>query len=83
MRMVTASHAKAHFSRLLGDVERGETILITRHGKVIGKIEAAGEASERQRRAQLDAFEQKRRALSGSELSADEIPAARHEGHRY
>ena len=33
MREVQASEAKAHLPRLLDEVERGETIVITRHGR--------------------------------------------------
>ena len=38
MREIEASEAEALFSRLLDDVERGETLLIKRHGKVIARI---------------------------------------------
>ena len=41
--MVTVSlvEAKAHLSKLLDKVEGGETIVITRHGKVVANITAA------------------------------------------
>jgi prevent-host-death family protein len=45
-REVQASEAKTHLPRLLGDVERGETIIITRHGRPIAQI--VPEASQRQ-----------------------------------
>lgn len=38
MREIQASQAKAHLSSLLDEVERGETIAITRHGKVIAQL---------------------------------------------
>jgi prevent-host-death family protein len=38
MREIQASEAKTHLLQLLGDVERGETIIITRHGRAIGRI---------------------------------------------
>ena len=38
MREIQASDAKAHLSRLLDDIERGETIIITRHGRAIARI---------------------------------------------
>jgi prevent-host-death family protein len=38
MKQVQASAAKAHLSELLDDVERGETIVITRHGKEIAEL---------------------------------------------
>ena len=38
MREVQASDAKAHFPQLLDDIERGETVIITRHGRPIARI---------------------------------------------
>src|SRR6266699_1723874 len=37
-REVQSSVAKTHFSQLLDDVERGETIVILRHGRPIARI---------------------------------------------
>ena len=37
-REVQASEAKTHLPRLLDEVERGETIIITRHGRRIARI---------------------------------------------
>ena len=45
MREIPASNAKTHLARLLDEVERGETIAITRHGRRIARI-----VPERQRR---------------------------------
>src|SRR6516165_2378437 len=38
MREVQASEAKTHLPRLLDDVERGETVIITRHGRAIARL---------------------------------------------
>ena len=38
MRTVQASEAKVHLPQLLDDVERGETLIITRHGRPIARI---------------------------------------------
>ena len=38
MREIQASEAKTHLPQLLDDVERGETIVITRHGRAIARI---------------------------------------------
>ena len=46
MREVQASEAKAHLPQLLDEVERGETIVITRHGRPIARI--VPEAQRRQ-----------------------------------
>lgn len=40
-RQMTATEAKAKFLALLDDVEHGEEIEITRHGKTIAKLSAA------------------------------------------
>ncbi|MGH9482939.1 MAG: type II toxin-antitoxin system Phd/YefM family antitoxin [Terriglobales bacterium] len=38
MRAVQASEAKTHLPRLLDEVERGASIIITRHGRPIARI---------------------------------------------
>jgi prevent-host-death family protein len=38
MREVQASEAKTHFPKLLDAVERGETIIITRHGRAVARL---------------------------------------------
>ena len=38
MKQVQASIAKAQFAELLDQVERGETVVITRHGKPVARL---------------------------------------------
>lgn len=38
MKTIQSSEAKAKFAELLDTVERGETVLITRHGRPIARI---------------------------------------------
>jgi prevent-host-death family protein len=38
MREVQASEAKTHLPKLLDAVERGETIIITRHGRAVARL---------------------------------------------
>ena len=38
MREIKASEAKTHLPQLLDDVERGETLIIKRHGRRIARI---------------------------------------------
>jgi prevent-host-death family protein len=40
---VTVSEAKAHFAELLKAAEAGETVVVTRHGKPIARIEGMEE----------------------------------------
>jgi prevent-host-death family protein len=38
MRAIKASEAKTRFLQILDDVERGESIIITRHGKEVARL---------------------------------------------
>jgi prevent-host-death family protein len=38
MREIQASEAKTHLPRILDAVERGETVIITRHGRAIARL---------------------------------------------
>jgi len=38
MKTVGAYEAKTHFSELLRDVEKGETVTVTRHGVAVARI---------------------------------------------
>ena len=42
MKTVNLAHAKAHLSELLDQVEQGETVEITRHGKAVAQIVSPG-----------------------------------------
>ena len=78
-REVQASEAKTHLPRLLDDVERGETIIITRHGRPIARI--VPEAHRRQQeidRALADIQELRKHT---GKVTIEEILAWRHEGH--
>jgi prevent-host-death family protein len=81
MREVPASEAKTHLPRLLGDVERGETIIITRHGRPIARL--VPEAARRQEEIAkvLVDLDDLRKTMPA--LTLDEILSARHEGHNY
>jgi prevent-host-death family protein len=81
MRSVQAAAAKTHLSSLLDEVERGETIVITRHGKPIARL--VPDADDRQAKiaramADIEAF---RKTMP--KLTLEEILSARHEGHKY
>ncbi len=70
-----------HLSSLLDEVESGETIVITRHGKAIARLVPEVD-SHREKVATLSAqIEEFRR--NGPKLTLDEILSSRHEGHRY
>lgn len=50
MKDVQATEAKAKFSELLDEVERGERVQITRRGRVIARLIPAHEADEADKR---------------------------------
>jgi prevent-host-death family protein len=82
MREIQASEAKTHLPQLLDEVERGETILITRHGKPIARL--VPEADRRQ--AEISRAVANLRAMQKSntdKLTLEEILVSRHEGHEY
>ena len=81
MRSIQAAEAKAHLSGLLDEVERGETIIITRHGKAIARL--VPEVEDRRNRTldAMAAIEEFRKTMPA--LTIEEILSARHEGHKY
>jgi len=85
MRQIQASEAKARLSQLLDEVERGETIVITRHGRAIARI--TPEADRRQREidgalADIKELGREIRRKYGP-VSVEEIISSIHEGHKY
>ena len=83
MRKVQATEAKTHLAQLLSEVEHGETIAITRHGKPIAHLVPAEAQKRATRRAAVERFEAWRATWKGIDMSLEEILDARHEGHRY
>lgn len=81
MREMQASEAKTHLPRLLDEVERGETIVITRHGRPIARL--VPEPDRRQ--AEIDEALEGIRAIRKrtGRITLDELLSARHEGHKY
>ena len=51
MATVSAYEAKTHLPRLLRAAERGETVIITRHGKPVAQLGPVEEQRRRRRRA--------------------------------
>ena len=80
-REVQASEAKTHFARLLDEVERGETIIITRHGQAVARI--VPEAHVRQQEIDQALEDLKELGKQTGTITVEEILAWRHEGHKY
>lgn len=56
MRQVGAYEAKTHLSRLLEDVERGETITITKHGVPVAVLAPIANQPTMSRKEALEAL---------------------------
>jgi prevent-host-death family protein len=83
MQSIQASEAKTHFLRVLDDVERGESILITRRGKAVARIAPVRESKElRRERTEraMQAIEEIRKRTKPT--TVEEILSARDEGRR-
>jgi len=81
MREIQASDAKARLAQLLDDVERGETLIITRHGRAIARI--VPEVDRRQEevdRALASIRELRKRTRK---ITIEEIVSAKEEGRKY
>jgi prevent-host-death family protein len=79
MRHVRASDAKTHLPSLLDAVERGETIVITRHGRVVARIVPEVD----RRRETLDRVTARLRDVRRTvrPISREELLELRHAGH--
>jgi prevent-host-death family protein len=85
MRKIQSSDVKARLPEYLDAVERGETIVVTRHGKPIAHIVPAPAAQDERVREAIQAIFAMREEFKRKKkkISASEILAWRHEGHRY
>jgi prevent-host-death family protein len=84
-REVQASAAKTHLPQLLDEVERGETIIITRRGRRIARIVPE---TERRRQEIDEAIEDikklgKEIRKRNPDLTIEELLSSIHEGHKY
>jgi len=85
LREVQASEAKTHLPQLLDEVERGATIVITRHGRRIARLVPEARRRQQEIDAALEDIEKLGRQIreeSGG-ATVEEILAWRHEGHKY
>jgi prevent-host-death family protein len=81
MLEVPSTDAKSRLSELLRTVERGETIAITRHGKVVAYLTPPAEHEAGRKKAAVSRFREHLRTRPRLEMSVAEILEARHEGH--
>jgi prevent-host-death family protein len=79
MREVPASEAKTHLPQLLDEIERGESIAITRHGRPVAHLTPVALDRSRSARA-VEAIRALGKKTKG--MTAAEIIEARDEGRR-
>lgn len=80
MREIQASEAKTHLPRLLDEVERGETLVITRHGRAIARI--IPEVDRRQEEVDQALLRIATRRKRLGRATWDELKSARDEGRK-
>lgn len=74
MRTVGTYEAKTHLPKLLDDVERGDTVVITRYGRPIARIVPYEEARRSERHAAVEALIEYRKTAPRLEgISAKEL----------
>lgn len=78
MRTIQASEAKTHLLRLLDEVERGETVVITRHGKPVARLSPQTEIDAERARRGIEMIREIRTRTKP--VSLEEILAMRDEG---
>lgn len=83
MKTVGAHEAKTHLSSLLDEVERGETITITRHGKPVAQLVPSPPSAEERVNRNREVLEELRRIrekYNTPPVSIDEIVGWIHAG---
>ena len=83
MTTVGILEAKTQLSALVDQVEAGQEVTITRHGRPVARLVSPIAAVDTERsRAAFARIVQRRKAMGGAGLSWDELKAMRDEGRR-
>jgi prevent-host-death family protein len=80
MRQIQASEAKTKFLQLLNDVERGDTLIITRHGRPIARV--SPEIDRRQEEVDEAIADLRALGRRNGRITVREILSARDEGRK-
>jgi prevent-host-death family protein len=85
LREVQSSAAKTHLPQLLDEVERGATIVITRHGRRVARLVPEEERRWEDVSRAVDEIQRVGAEISREHgpMSVEEILSLRHEGHKY
>jgi prevent-host-death family protein len=82
MKSISATEAKARFAALLSDVERGETVEITRHGKTIARIVQPENDDRERARIAVEQIRELKRTGRKTGITVEDILSARDEGRK-
>jgi len=80
MREIQASEAKTHLPQLLDEVERGATLIITRHGRRVARI--VPEVDGRQKEVDKALASIRKLSKRTGKITLRELLSARDEGRR-
>ena len=80
MREIQASEAKVHLPQLLDEVEKGETLIITRHGRRIARI--VPEVDQRQEQIDKALASIRELGKRTGRITLEELLSARNEGRK-
>jgi prevent-host-death family protein len=78
MQTIQASEAKTHFLRILDDVERGESVIVTRHGKRVARLIPEAEIDRERVQRAIDGMRALRQRTG--KVSLEEIISMKNEG---
>jgi prevent-host-death family protein len=78
MRTIQASEAKTHLLQILDDVERGESVIVTRHGKEVALISPKAQMDRERVQRAIDGMRALRQRIG--KVSLEEILSMRDEG---
>ena len=78
MQTIQASVAKTKFLSILDDVERGESVIVTRHGKPIARIVPEAQIDRERVERAIESMRALRQRIG--KVSLEEILSARDEG---
>ena len=81
MKHIQSSDAKARFSELLDEVEKGETLIITRHGKPIAHLQPPDDVRRARARRAMEEIAAARK--TAPRVTVEEILQWRDEGRRF
>ncbi|WP_034996815.1 type II toxin-antitoxin system Phd/YefM family antitoxin [Beijerinckia mobilis] len=81
MREIQASEAKARLLQILDEVEHGETVSITRHGRPIARLVPEPDRRQEDIDKAINGIKALRKRTG--KITLEELLSARHEGHKY